>query len=353
MLSRTGMPEDAPIGAAPIGAQEAALPGFRPGEGERSTAVAVPAGIDLTTRLGPLTLKNPVTVASGTFGYGHEYHRFYDISQLGAVMVKGTTLHPRAGNRPPRVVETPAGMLNAIGLQNPGVDEVIRTELPWLTSIGATAIVNIAGHSVDEYAEIARRLDGAPGVAAIEINISCPNVDQGGMAFGVHCPSAVAVVSGVRRATKLPIITKLTPNVTDIGEVARAVVDAGTDMLSLINTLVGMVIDIERRRPVLGNAVGGLSGPAVRPVALKMVWDVAHQVKVPIIGLGGIVSATDAIQFLLAGATAVSVGTANFAYPLAPLNVIEGIAAYLVAHGHKSVGEIVGAANPGFAGTRS
>ncbi len=325
---------------------------FVGGDGERSPALTLPAGVDLTAKLGRLTLKNPVTVASGTFGYGHEFHRFYDISQLGAVMVKGTTLHPRAGNKPPRVVETPAGMLNAIGLQNPGVDEVIRTELPWLVSVGATAIVNIAGHSVDEYGEIARRLDSVPGVAAIEINISCPNVDQGGMAFGVHCPSAAAVVSGVRRATKLPIITKLTPNVTDIGEVARAVVDAGSDMLSLINTLVGMVIDIERRRPVLGNTVGGLSGPAVRPVALKMVWDVARQVKVPIIGLGGIVTAPDAIQFLLAGASAVSIGTANFADPLAPLDVIEGIAAYLAAHGHRGVAEIVGAANPGFLGSR-
>ena len=222
-------------------------PEFTAGAGQRAATLALPDGIDLRAHLGALTLKNPVTVASGTFGYGHEYHRFYDISQLGAIMVKGTTLHPRAGNKSPRVVETPAGMLNAIGLQNPGVDEVIRSELPWLVSVGATAIVNIAGHSVDEYAEIARRLDGVPGVAAIEINISCPNVDQGGMAFGVHCPSAAAVVSGVRRATKLPIITKLTPNVTDIGEVARAGVRKGRGKVHRAPT--GAVGEQDGRQP--------------------------------------------------------------------------------------------------------
>ena len=335
-----------------VNTNSAANAPFQGGPGERPATLSLPAGVDLTAHLGPLTLKNPVMTASGTFGYGQEYHRFYDVAQLGAIMVKGTTLHPRAGNKPPRVVETPAGMLNAIGLQNPGVDEVIRTMLPWLVSVGATAIVNIAGHTVDEYGEIARRLDGVPGVAAIEINISCPNVAEGGMAFGVSCPSAVAVVNAVKRATKVPVITKLTPNVTDITEVARAVVDAGSDMLSLINTLVGMVIDIERRRPVLGNTVGGLSGPAVRPVALKMVWDVARQVKVPIIGMGGIVTAADAVQFLLAGASAVSIGTASFADPFAPLGAIEGIAAYLAGHGYSSVSEIIGLANPGFAGRR-
>jgi dihydroorotate dehydrogenase (NAD+) catalytic subunit len=311
----------------------------------------MPEHPDLTARLGPLTLKNPVLVASGAFGYGREYRDFYDLSRLGGVMVKGTTLLPRAGNSPPRIAETPAGLLNSIGLQNPGVDEVISVELPWLEAAGVTVIVNIAGQTQEEYAEVARRLDDAPGVAGLEVNISCPNVSRGGIAFGTDPAAAAGVVGAVRRATRLPVIVKLSPNVTDIGAIAVAVEEAGADVISLINTLVGMVIDIERRRPLLGNTVGGLSGPAIRPVAVRMVWEVARRVRVPIIGMGGVATAADAIEFILAGAAAVAVGTALFADPMAPLKVIDGIEAYLRRHGHWRLCEIVGAANPGFLGS--
>lgn len=301
---------------------------------------------DLTTNLGGgLKLKNPVMTASGTFGYGFEYHKFFDISQLGAVVVKGIAPFPSHGNPTPRVAETASGMLNAIGLQGPGVEKFLHGEeyMPFLRGTGATVIVNIWGKSVADYQEVARRLDGdSAGIAALEINISCPNVKAGGIAFGTDPVLAKEVVSAVREATRLPLITKLSPNVSHIGEFARAVVEAGSDMISLINTLTGMAIDAERMRFKIANKTGGLSGPAVKPVALRMVYEAAHAVDVPVIGMGGIVTGEDAVEFLLAGASAVAVGTAIFADPYAPLKVIKGIDDYLERHGFSSVSDIIG-----------
>lgn len=306
--------------------------------------------VDMTARLGPLTLKNPVLTASGTFGFGEEYAAYFDLSRLGGIMVKGTTLRARAGNAGPRVMETPAGMLNAIGLQNPGVDAVIAQKLPWLQQFDTAVIVNISGDCIEDYVETARRLqrahDGAarPLLSAIELNISCPNVKTGGMAFGVDPVLTRDLVSAVREAIGLPLITKLSPNVTDIVALARAAVEGGTDALSLINTLLGMSIDVQRRRPVLANLTGGLSGPAIRPVAVRMVWQVARELSVPIVGMGGIVSAHDALEFLLAGASAVAVGTANFVDPLASLHVLEGLEQWCEREGVAGLHEIVGAA---------
>lgn len=320
--------------------------------------------VDLTTQLGPLCLKNPVLVASGTFGYGEEYAPLLDLSRLGGVMVKGTTLHPRTGNPPPRVAETPAGMLNAIGLQNPGLEAVMAHKLPFLAQFDTAVIVNISGESVAEYVELAGRLNQlhtaqalppVPGsksetplqggrVDALELNISCPNVSAGGMQFGVDPDLTRELVRQVRGATRLPLITKLSPNVTDIVAMARAAVEGGTDILSLVNTFVGLAIDVERRRPVLGNVTGGLSGPAIRPLAVRMVWQVARAVQVPIIGMGGIMCARDALEFILAGASAVAVGTASFVDPLASVKVVEGIEAYCARHGVTAVRELVGAA---------
>ncbi len=301
---------------------------------------------DLTCKLGPLTLKNPVMTASGTFGYGYEYHQYYDISRLGAVVVKGIRMEPSPGNPTPRVAEVTGGMLNAIGLQGPGVDAFLHGEhyLPFLRSVGATTIVNIWGKTIAEYGEVAECLDAeSDGIAALEINISCPNVKAGGVAFGTDLELAHQVVSLVRAKTKLPLITKLSPNVTRIADFARAVVDAGSDMVSLINTIPGMSIDIETRKPRIANRTGGFSGPALKPIAVRMVWDVAQAVKVPIIGMGGIMNGDDAIEFFLAGASAVAVGTANFVDPYAAPRVIEGIDAYLDSHGIKNIAEIVGA----------
>jgi len=305
-------------------------------------------GLDLQVDLAPhcpreLRLRNPVMVASGCFGYGLEYARHIDIQRLGAIVCKGTTLRPRAGNPTPRLAETPAGMLNSIGLQNPGVTAVISEYAPLWTEWAVPVIVNIAGDTVAEYAELARRLDEVPGVAGLEVNISCPNVEAGGMAFGVDPAAAAAVTRAVRQATTLPVIVKLTPNTADLAGVARAAVEAGADAVSLINTLRGMVMDVEGRRPVLARAVGGLSGPAIRPVALALVYEVAGAVDVPVIGLGGIITAHDALEFLLAGATAVQVGTACFLDPQAPLRVLDGIADWLERSGVSTVGEIVGA----------
>lgn len=301
---------------------------------------------DLTTNLGgKLTLKNPVMTASGTFGYGFEYHKFFDISQLGAVVVKGIAPFPSHGNPTPRVVETACGMLNAIGLQGPGVEKFLHGEeyMPFLRRTGATVIVNIWGKSIADYQDVARRLEAdKAGIAALEINISCPNVKAGGIAFGTDPVLAKEVVSAVREATSLPLITKLSPNVSNIGEFARAVVDAGSDMISLINTLTGMAIDAETMRFKIANKTGGLSGPAVKPVALRMVYEASHAVDVPVIGMGGICTGEDAVEFLLAGASAVAVGTAIFADPYAPLKVIEGINGYLDRHGFGTVAEIVG-----------
>ena len=301
---------------------------------------------DLTTNLGgKLTLKNPVMTASGTFGYGFEYHKFFDISQLGAVVVKGIAPFPSHGNPTPRVAETACGMLNAIGLQGPGVEKFLHGEeyMPFLRRTGATVIVNIWGKSIADYQDVARRFEAdKAGIAALEINISCPNVKAGGIAFGTDPVLAKEVVSAVREATSLPLITKLSPNVSNIGEFARAVVDAGSDMISLINTLTGMAIDAETMRFKIANKTGGLSGPAVKPVALRMVYEASHAVDVPVIGMGGICTGEDAVEFLLAGASAVAVGTAIFADPYAPLKVIEGINGYLDRHGFGTVAEIVG-----------
>ena len=299
---------------------------------------------DLAVKIAGLHLKNPVMTASGTFGFGKEYAPFVDLNQLGAIVVKGTTLHPRLGNAGRRLVETPAGMLNSIGLENPGVEHFIAHELPNLKKFAVPVIVNISGHSIDEYRELAAILD-IDGVAAVEVNISCPNVREGGLVFGTDCASAGSVVRAVRRATGKTVIAKLSPNVTDIVSIAKAVADAGADALSLINTLLGMAIDIRTRRPKLGNIVGGLSGPAVKPVALRLVWQVAKAVPLPIIGMGGIMTGEDAVEFLLAGAPAVAVGTANFVNPRATLEVAEGIGQYLCENNLSSVQEIIGALN--------
>ncbi len=300
---------------------------------------------DLTTKLGALTLKNPVMTASGTFGYGFEYNKFYDIAKLGAVVVKGIAPFPSHGNPTPRVAETACGMLNAIGLQGPGIDKFLHGKeyMPFLRTTQATVIVNIWGKNVADYQEVARRLEqDKTGIAALEINISCPNVKAGGIAFGTDPVLAKEVVSAVREVTTLPLITKLSPNVSRIGDFAQAVVAAGSDMISLINTLTGMAIDINKRTFKIANKTGGLSGPAIKPVAVRMVYEAAQAVNVPIIGMGGIVSGDDAVEFLLAGASAVAVGTAIFADPYAPLKVIDGINAYLDKHGFNSVQDIIG-----------
>ncbi len=285
---------------------------------------------DLTCDLGRLKLKNPVMTASGTFGYGREYHDYFDISRLGAVVVKGIRMEPSHGNPTPRIAETAGGMLNAIGLQGPGVEKFLHGEdyLPFLRRTGATVIVNIWGKTLEEYGEVAARLDAeSDGIAALEINISCPNVKHGGAAFGTDPKLAEAVVSLVRKSTRLPLITKLSPNVGNIAEFARVVEAAGSDMVSLINTLTGMAIDPETRRPRLANLTGGLSGPAVKPVAVRMVYEASRAVRIPVIGMGGIMNGLDAVEFMLAGARAVAVGTATFTDPLAPVKVIEGIEA--------------------------
>ena len=298
------------------------------------------AGVDLKVEIGGCTFRNPVFTASGTFGYGSEFADFVNLSRLGAVVVKGISLHPRAGNPPPRVVETPCGMLNAIGLENVGVEHFLREKLPWLRGQGATVVVNILGNTVEEYAALAERLNDSEGIAALEVNISCPNVKEGGVAFGTDSQMAAAVTRAVRRATGLPLIIKLSPNVTDIQLMARSVAEAGADAVSLINTLLGMAIDLNSRRPKLANVVGGLSGPAIKPVALRMVWQVAQVVKIPVIGIGGIMTAQDALEFMVAGAHAVQVGTANFVNPRATEEIVNGIGSYLEQHGHASLAEL-------------
>lgn len=300
---------------------------------------------DLTTDLGKLILKNPVMTASGTFGYGKEYSEYYPLEKLGAVVVKGIAPFASHGNPTPRVAEVSGGMLNAIGLQGPGIDKFLTGEdyMPFLRTTDATVIVNIWGKTIEDYAEVARRLDeDSEGVDALEINISCPNVKEGGVAFGTDMKLADKVVSEVRKATDLPLITKLSPNVTDIAGFAKCVVDAGSDMVSLINTLPAMSIDVETRKTKIANVKGGLSGPAIKPVAVRMVYDVACAVDVPIIGMGGIMNSDDAIEFMLAGADAVAVGTAIFADPMAPLKVIDGINDYLDRHNIAKVADIVG-----------
>ena len=297
---------------------------------------------DLRVNIGSLELANPVMTASGTFGYAREFESLMDLRRLGAVIVKGISLHPRDGNPPPRIAETACGMLNAIGLQNVGVDRFIREKMPYLATLGVPVIVNILGDSLEEYAEITARLAGVPGVAGIEVNISCPNVAKGGVAFGTDPQMAAAATTAVKARAAVPVMVKLSPNVTDITVIARAVEDAGADSVSLINTLIGMAIDLRRRRPALANICGGLSGPAIKPVALRMVYQVAAAVKIPVIGIGGIACATDALEFLLAGATAVQIGTANFVNPAVSEEVVDGIAAYLRAEQLPSVQQLIG-----------
>ncbi len=300
---------------------------------------------DLSVKLGNITLRNPVITASGTFGYGREYGSLVPLDRLGGITVKGVSPFPSHGNPTPRTAEVFGGMLNAIGLQNPGIEKFIKHPdyLPFLRTVQTAVFVNIWGRSVEDYAEVARRLDAeSAGIAGLEINISCPNIKEGGISFGTDLKLAARVIGEVRKATRLPLITKLSPNVSNIGAFARCVVEAGSDMISLINTLPAMAIDIETRRPKLANITGGLSGPAIKPVAIRMVYDVAQAVDVPIIGMGGIRTAEDAIEFLLAGADAVAVGTTIFSDPEALLDIVAGIESYLNRHGIGSVGEIVG-----------
>lgn len=298
--------------------------------------------IDLKVKIGSLVLRNPVMTASGTFGYGREFKDFVNLRHLGAVVVKGISLLPRAGNPPPRLVETPCGMLNAIGLENVGVERFLVDKLPWLRKRKTTVVVNILGNTVEEYAALAARLDGEDGVAALEVNISCPNVKQGGVAFGTDPRMAAAVTRAVRRATGLPLIIKLSPNVSDIQAMARAAAEEGADAVSLINTMLGMAIDLRTRRPRLANVVGGLSGPAIKPVALRMVWQVAKAVRIPVIGIGGIMTAEDALEFIVAGAHAVQVGTANFTNPEAAGEIVDGICDYLQVQNIASIAELRG-----------
>ncbi|MFH1563591.1 MAG: dihydroorotate dehydrogenase [Nitrospirota bacterium] len=295
---------------------------------------------DLTVDIAGLKMKNPVMVASGTFGYGEEYAQLIDLNSLGAIVSKGITLAPRLGNFPPRIVETPCGMLNAIGLENVGVEKFIKEKLPYLRQFDTPVIANIAGKTVDEYIELARKLNGL--VDGLEINISCPNVTKGGLEFGQDPSLTYEVVSKVRQVTQLPLIAKLSPNVTDIKVIAKSAEDAGVDAISLINTILGMAIDVNTRRPVLANVTGGLSGPAIKPIALRMVYEVAKVVKVPIIGQGGIMNATDALEFIIAGATAVAVGTANFVDPQVSLKIIEGLKEYLIKNNISHITELSG-----------
>lgn len=299
--------------------------------------------VDLRVNIGGLELKNPVMTASGTFGFGEEFADFIDLDQLGGIVVKGTTLHKREGNPYPRMAETPAGMLNAVGLQNKGVHYFKNTIYPRIKDIQSPLIVNVSGSAVEDYVETAEIINELDKVPAIELNISCPNVKEGGMAFGTSCASAQAVTRAVRKVYKKTLIVKLSPNVTSIVEIAKGVEDEGADSISLINTLLGMAIDVEKRKPVLSTITGGLSGPAIKPVALRMVWQVSQEVKIPLVGIGGISNASDAISFLLAGASAIQVGTANFIDPSVTMKIVAGIEDYLERHRIDSVKDLVGA----------
>jgi dihydroorotate dehydrogenase (NAD+) catalytic subunit len=293
-----------------------------------------------------LALRNPLAASSGTFGYGIEYARLLDLDRLGAIFVKGTTRRPRRGAPPPRVVETPAGMLNAVGLQNPGMEAVAREKAPIWARWKVPVVVNVAGESIEDYVEVVQALDGLEGVAAFELNISCPNQSAGGMIFGADPELAAEVTREVRAASSLPLIVKLTPNVTDIRPIAAAVAEAGADALTVMNTVLGMAIDIERRRPFLGNGTGGLSGPAIKPIAIRMVYQVAQTVEIPIIGAGGVLRVEDVVEFLMAGATAVQVGTATFANPNTLPTLIDDLSAWMQRHGVATVQELIGAALP-------
>lgn len=296
---------------------------------------------DLRVKIAGVGLKNPVITASGTFGFGREYNALSPISRLGGISCKGTTLHERLGNPPPRIAETPSGILNSVGLQNPGVDAFIRDDLPWLKEQGTVVIANLAGSVIADYCKAAEKLDET-GVDMVELNISCPNVQQGGASFGTSCASAQEITAAVRKVTRKPLIVKLTPNVTSVSDIAAAVEDAGADAVSLINTLTGMRIDIRTRRPVLRNNTGGLSGPAVFPVAVRMVWETAKRVHIPVIGMGGIASWEDAVEMMLAGASAIQVGTAMFADAFVPVKIIDGLERYLEENQIQSVTELTG-----------
>jgi dihydroorotate dehydrogenase (NAD+) catalytic subunit len=297
---------------------------------------------DLKIKIHELEFKNPVTTASGTFGFGEEFDDFMDVNKLGGIFVKGLTLKNREGNDYPRMAETPSGMLNAVGLQNKGIDYFINTIYPRIKHYNTHIIANINGSTIEEYIEVAQRLNDLEKVPAVELNISCPNVKAGGMLFGTSCPSAIAVTEAIRKAYKKTLIVKLSPNVTDIAEMARAVEGAGADAISLINTLLGIAIDAESRKPILSTVTGGLSGPAIKPVALRMVWQVYNAVKIPIFGMGGIMNATDAIEFFLAGASAIQVGTANFIDPQISEKIVKGIDEYLNRHHFNSISDIIG-----------
>ena len=300
-----------------------------------------PPRTDVTIGRG-LTLKNPVMAASGTFGYGEEFARYVDLNSLGAIVVKGLSLEPASGNPPPRIMETPCGMLNSIGLQNVGVKAFLAEKLPFLRDYDTAVIANIFGETVDEYARLSEILSGAEGLKAVEVNVSCPNVEKGGIAFGSDPDRVAEVTRAVKGSADLPVIVKLSPNVTDIALIAEAAEGAGADAVSLINTLKGMSIDVERRVPHIGKVIGGLSGPAIRPIALRMVWEVVNRVSIPVIGVGGIVDGNDALQFLIAGARAVQVGTANFMDPMATTKVLEGITDYMYRHSVRDINDLIG-----------
>lgn len=301
-----------------------------------------PSSDALGVEIGGLKLKNPVMTASGTFGYGVEFEDLLDLNRLGAIVVKGLSLHPAPGNPPPRIVETACGMLNAIGLENIGIEAFIHDKLPGLVPYDAQVIVNVYGTRIEEYAALADRIEAVDGIAGIEVNISCPNVKAGGVAFGIDPAAARNVVEAVRKRTKKTVIAKLSPNVTDVAAIGQSVADGGADAISLINTITGMAIDVKTRRPTLGNITGGLSGPAIKPVALRMVWEVAGRVDIPVIGIGGIMNATDALEFIIAGATAVEIGTANYINPGAAIEVIDGVNAYLAENGLANIKELCG-----------
>lgn len=291
--------------------------------------------------IGGITIKNPVMTASGTFGYAGEFEELIDLNRLGAIVVKGLSLEPSMGNPPPRIVETPCGMLNAIGLENVGLAAFVTEKLPFLRRLATPVFVNVYGKSIEEYAELAERLEDVDGISGIEVNISCPNVKSGGMAFGAYPESAAEVVRAIRKQTAKPLMVKLSPNVTDITEIAKSVEAEGADAISLINTITGMAIDIETRRPKIANITGGLSGPAIKPVALRMVWQVAQTVNVPVVGIGGIMTAKDALEFLIAGAVAVQIGTANFINPTATTDIIDGIETFLIERNISDISDII------------
>jgi len=300
--------------------------------------------VNMRVNVAGIEMKNPVTTASGTFGFGEEYSPYIDLSRLGALVVKGTTLQPRQGNPGPRIAETPCGILNAIGLQNPGIETVTGEILPRIKDLNVPVIINIAGDTPEDYGQLARKIDGS-GAAGIEVNISCPNVKKGGMQFGSDPAAAAQVTKAVKANTDLPVIVKLSPNVTSIVQIAESVTEAGADALSMINTLLGMKIDIHTTRPLLGNIMGGLSGPAVKPVAVRAVWQVYQRVQLPIIGMGGITSADDALEFIMAGATAIAVGTANFVNPRVTMDIIEGIERFLRNKGYTDINQLIGKAH--------